>query len=181
MVSHPNQAFLKSFTPRNIIDNRPHLDYDIDLKYPFAQYGQLSLDNEFINGMGTRTIGALALYADLAGTWYFMSLDTGATVHGRTFKPYPAITPAVQERVHAIAMQQKKPKLRRGNFIYEYRRGQFFDDDDAHDEDDDNSDDMFGPPDDEDYILPGSPNDLKMISFCQIRSPPALILLPPML
>jgi len=131
--------------------------------------------------MGTRTIGALALYADLAGTWYFMSLDTGATAHGRTFKPYPAITPTVQERVHAIAMQQKKPKLRRGNFICEYRRGHFSDDDDAHDEDDDNNDDMFGPPDDEDYFLPGSPNDLKMISFCQIRSPPALILLPPML
>ena len=70
----------QELAPRNIIDNHPHLDYNVDLKYPFAQ---LSLDNEFTNGMGIRTIDALALYADLAGTWYFMSLDTGVTVHGR--------------------------------------------------------------------------------------------------
>jgi len=67
----PSKAGIsQEFTPRIIIDNNPHLDYDVDLKYPFAQYGQLSLENKFTNGMGTRIISALALYADLAGTWY---------------------------------------------------------------------------------------------------------------
>ena len=57
-------------------------------------------------------------------------------------------------------MKQKKPILRRGNFIYEYRRGQFFYDDGTHDQDDDNNDDMFAPPpDDEDFALLRAPND----------------------
>jgi len=165
MVSHPKPGLSQEFTPCNIIDNRPHVDYDVDLKYPFTQYGQLSLDNTFPNGMGTRTIGALALYADVAGTWDFMSLETGATVHGRTFKPYPAITLAIQERVHAIAMKQKKPKLCRGNFIYEYRRGQFFDDYDTHDDDDNNNDDIFGPLMTKILFCLVHPTTLKMVYF----------------
>jgi len=51
----------QEFTHRNIIDNRPNLDCNVNLKYPFAHYGQLPLDNEFTNGTRTRTIGALAL------------------------------------------------------------------------------------------------------------------------
>ena len=48
----------EGMTPRNIIDNLPHIDFK-DLLYEFGQYVQLHVDDSPTNTMRSRTIGAI--------------------------------------------------------------------------------------------------------------------------
>jgi len=64
-------------SPRNIIDNLPHVDYN-DLKYEFGQYVQLHVTEKLANTMKSRTIGAIVLGPRrIQGQYNYMSLETG--------------------------------------------------------------------------------------------------------
>ena len=62
-------------TPRNIIDNLPHVDYN-DLTYEFGEYIQLHLEQSRANTMAAMTVGAIVMGPrDLRGRYNFMSLE----------------------------------------------------------------------------------------------------------
>ena len=63
-------------SPRNIIDNLPHVDYN-NLKYEFGKYIQLHVTQKVTNTMKSRTIGAIVLSSRwIQGQYNYMSLDT---------------------------------------------------------------------------------------------------------
>ena len=93
-------------TPRNIIDNLPHIDFK-DLLYEFGQYVQLHVDDSPTNTMRSRTIGAIVLGPrSIQGKYNYMSLETGMKIDGRVVGILP-ITPEVINRVETLG---KKPK-----------------------------------------------------------------------
>ena len=55
-----NDSIADGLSPRNIIDNLPHIDYN-DLKYEFGQYVQLHVTEKVTNTMASRTIGTIVL------------------------------------------------------------------------------------------------------------------------
>jgi len=70
-------------TPRNIIDNLPHANYN-DLKYEFGECIQLHLEQSRTNTMAARTVGAIVMGPrDLRGRYNFMSLEFDHAINGR--------------------------------------------------------------------------------------------------
>ena len=64
-------------SPRNIIDNLPHVDYN-NLKYEFGPYVQLRVTPKVTTIMKSRTIGAIVLSPRRIQVQYnYMSLETG--------------------------------------------------------------------------------------------------------
>ena len=69
LIDHGN-VFLNAFgnkenladglTPRNVIDNLPHIDYN-DITYEFGEYVQLHITEKVTNNMTSRTIGAIVM------------------------------------------------------------------------------------------------------------------------
>ena len=125
-------AFLNAFgtkdnmaqglSPRNIIDNLPHIDYN-DLKYEFGQYVQLHVTQKFTNTMKSRTIGAIVLGPrDIRGTYNFMSLETGEKIDGRVVAELP-ITEDVIRRVEQLGEEQNQPVRASRMLQYEWRPG----------------------------------------------------------
>ena len=123
-------AFLNAFgngkilghglTPRNIIDNLPHVDYN-DLKYELGEYVQLHVTELRTNTMATRTIGAVVLDPrNITGRYNFMSLETGCQIDGRVVARLP-ITPEVIRRVEEIGRQQRQPVDASRMLQYEWR------------------------------------------------------------
>ena len=96
-----NAAHNIGYSPRNLIDNLPHVDYN-DLKYEFGQYVQLHETNPKTNTMQSRTIGAIVLGPqNITGTYNYMSLETGQQIDGRVVATLP-MTADVITRVEAL-------------------------------------------------------------------------------
>ncbi len=118
-------------TPRNIIDNLPHVDFN-DLKYEFGQYVQLHVTERITNTMRSRAIGAIVLGPrKIQGRYNYMSLETGQTIDGRVVAISP-ITDAVIARVEALGLEQNQPYRLSKMLKYEWRPGRIIDDDDAY-------------------------------------------------
>ena len=116
-------------SPRNIIDNLPHIDYN-DIKYEFGQYVQLHVSHKFTNNMKSRTVGAIVLGpTNLRGRYNFMSLETGSKVNGRVVAEIP-ITDEVIERVEELGLQQQQPFRASRMLKYEWGPGIPIGDDD---------------------------------------------------
>ena len=95
-------------SPRNIIDNLPHIDYH-DLKYEFGQYVQLHVTERVTNTMKSRSIGAIVLGPRrIQGRYNYMSLETGAIIDGRVVAVLP-ITVDVIGRVELLGHDQQQP------------------------------------------------------------------------
>jgi hypothetical protein len=118
-------------TPRNIIDNLPHIDYN-DLKYEFGQYVQLHITEKVTNTMKSRTIGAIVMGpGNLWGKYNFMSLETGMAINSRVLASL-LITNEVIERVEAfLGLDQQQPFRVSKMQQYEWRPGTALEADDA--------------------------------------------------
>ena len=111
-------------TPRNIIDNLPHIDYN-DLKYEFGQYIQLHVTEKVTNTMKSRTIGAIVMGPrKIQGRYNFMSLETGAEINGRVVAEIP-LTVEVIDRVESLRKDQNQPFRASKMLKYEWRPGHF--------------------------------------------------------
>ncbi len=122
-------------TPRNIIDNLPHVDYN-HLKYEFGEYVQLHISERITNTMRSRTIGALVLGPrNIRGRYTFMSLETGNIIDGRVVAQLP-ITDAVIARVEELGQEQNQPFRFSKMLKYEWRPGRTINDDDVFDDED---------------------------------------------
>ena len=118
-------------TPRNIIDNLPHIDYN-DLKYEFGQYIQLHVTEKVTNTMKSRTIGAIVMGPrKIQGRYNFMSLETGAEINGRVVAEIP-LTVEVIERVESLGKAQNQPFRASKMLKYEWRPGTTVADGDAY-------------------------------------------------
>lgn len=114
-------------TPRNIIDNLPHVDYN-HLQYELGEYVQLHVTENVTNTMKSRTIGAIVLDPqNITGTYNFMSLETGREVNGRVVAQLP-ITKDVIERVEYLGKTQDQPFLTSRTLQYEWKPGSIIDD-----------------------------------------------------
>ena len=126
-----NDAVGNGLSPRNIIDNLPHIDAK-DLKYEFGEYVQLHIQQQRTNTMSPRTIGAIVLGPrNILGRYNFMSLETGQQIDGRVVARLP-ISTAVIERVEAFGREQKQPFRISKLLQYEWRPGAPIADDDNH-------------------------------------------------
>jgi hypothetical protein len=122
-------------SPRNIIDNLPHIDYN-DLKYEFGQYVQLHVTEKVTNTMKSRTIGAIVLSPRrIQGQYNYMSLETGEKIDGRVVAVLP-ISDDVIQRVEALGQTQRQPFRASRMLQYEWRPGQALGIDDAQLDDD---------------------------------------------
>ena len=117
-------------SPRNIIDNLPHVDYN-DLKYEFGQYVQIHVTEKVTNTMKSRTIGAIVLGPrKIQGRYNYMSLETGVVIDGRVVAVLP-LTVAVIERVESLGQKQDQPFRASKMLKYEWRPGNAIGDDDV--------------------------------------------------
>ena len=161
-------AFLNAFgskdsvgdglTPRNIIDNLPHVDYN-DLKFELGQYVQLHIQEKITNTMKSRTIGAIVLGPrNIRGRYNYMSLETGAQIDGRVVAELP-LTVEVIERVESFGLKQAQPYRASKMLKYEWRPGTTIGNDDAiiHIEDEQNVDNIVPDPIMPD-VQPAGPN-----------------------
>ena len=124
------ESALKGLSPRNIIDNLPHIDYH-DLKYEFGQYVQLHVTERFTNTMKSRTIGAIVLGPNkIQGTYNFMSLETGSKISGRVVSELP-ISDEVIKRVEELGMKQNQPYRASRMLLYEWKPGLAIDEEDV--------------------------------------------------
>jgi hypothetical protein len=118
-------------SPRNIIDNLPHVDYN-DLKYEFGQCVQLHVTESKTNTMKSRTIGAIVLGPRrLQGQCNYMSLETGAKIDGRVVAELPLTEEVIQRVESLLGLAQRQPFRASRMLQYEWRPGQAFDDNDA--------------------------------------------------
>ena len=116
-------------TPRNIIDNLPHIDYN-DLKYEFGEYVQIHVTEKVTNTMKSRTIGAIVLGPrNIQGQYNFMSLETGEQRDGRVVTKLP-ITQEVIDRVEELGLNQGQPFRASKMLQYEWRPGRPIENDD---------------------------------------------------
>ena len=125
----PSDAIAGNLSPRNIIDNLPHINYN-DIKYEFGQYVQLHITQTITNTMHTRTIGAIVMGPrDFRGRYNFLSLETGKEINGRVV----AILPITQDVIHAVeqfGLAQKQPYRDSKLLQYEWCPGTLINDDD---------------------------------------------------
>lgn len=111
-----------TLSPRNIIENLPHIDYH-SLKIPFGAYVQMAVDEMITNTPRPRTIGCIVL--DPVGInqkYRFMSLESGRRVSGRVVRELP-ITSEVITRVNELGADQKQPEVHDGRLLFEWRPG----------------------------------------------------------
>src|SRR6056300_1048521 len=112
----------QGMTPRNIIDNLPHVDAN-DLKYELGQYVQLHTTQSSTNTTAARSIGAIVLGPrNITGRNNFMSLETGLEINGRVIAELP-ITNAVIDRVEELGATQGQPIRTSKMLLFEWRPG----------------------------------------------------------
>ena len=112
----------EGMTPRNIIDNLPHIDFK-DLLYEFGQYVQLHVDDSPTNTMRSRTIGAIVLGPrSIQGKYNYMPLETGMKIDGRVVGILP-ITPEVINKIETLGKNQNQPFSNAKTLIYKWRPG----------------------------------------------------------
>ena len=125
------ESVTRGLSPRNIIDNLPHLDYN-HLKYEFGQYVQLHVTRKITNTMHSRTIGAIVLGpCNIRGTYHYMSLETGKLISGRVVAVLP-LTQDVITRVEHFGLAQDQPYRESKMLQYEWSPGVPVHDDDLH-------------------------------------------------
>ena len=99
MNAFPSKNGISVQSPRNIIEEKPHLDYNT-MKLAFGAYVQLY--KKTTNTQVARSIGAIAMYpSNERGGYYFMSLWTGRRLHGFIWNEVP-ITEEVINRVKQL-------------------------------------------------------------------------------
>ena len=109
-------------TPRNIIDNLPHVDYN-DFKHKFGEYVQLHMEQKFTNNMKSRTIGAIVMGPNnVTGTYTYMSLETEKEIDGRVVQSLP-LTQKVIDRVEELGLEQNQPFSNNKALRYKWRPG----------------------------------------------------------
>jgi len=134
----------QGMTPRNIIDNLPHVDYN-DLKYEFGQYVQLHIQEKVTNTMKSRTIGAIVMGPrDIRGRYNYMSLETGAQIDGRVVAELP-LTKEVIDRVEEFGLKQSQPYRASKMLKYEWRPGTTIGEEDIIIHIEDQNDEMVHP------------------------------------
>ncbi len=148
-------------TPRNIIDNLPHIDYN-DLKYEFGQYVQLHIQEKITNTMKSRTIGAIVMGPrNVRGRYNYMSLETGAQIDGRVVAELP-LTKEVIERVEEFGLKQSQPYRASKMLKYEWRPGTTIGDDDIVIHIEDQNEVMIQPEPIEQELQPAGPNPFRI-------------------
>ena len=134
--AEPARDGYKGATPRNIIDNLPHLDCN-ELKYEFGSYVQLHMREQVTNTMRQRTIDAIVLNLTSNGKYRFMSLETGREVDG-TVKEVLPLTDDIIQKVEEMGTNQGIALNPSRMLAFEWRPGQPMDNDDIMPEQYDN-------------------------------------------
>ena len=151
----------QGMTPRNIIDNLPHVDYN-DLKYEFGQYVQLHIQEKVTNTMKSRTIGAIVMGPrDIRGRYNYMSLETGAQIDGRVVAELP-LTEEVIDRVEEFGLKQSQPYRASKMLKYEWRPGTTIGEEDIIIHIEDQNDEMVHPAPIVQELQPAGPNPFHM-------------------
>ena len=104
--SFPKQGGISStLSPRTIVTGNT-ISYNRHCTYDFGEYVQTHEEHD--NGMGTRTVGALALRptGNIQGGWYFLSLDTGRILNRGAATKLPMPNEVI-DRVNRMARQQR--------------------------------------------------------------------------
>jgi len=88
------------------------------MRMNFGEYVHVYNVRGVTNNNQSRTVGAIALYSsnNLQGGWYFMSLDSGRSIHRRQWTKLP-ITDDVIKRVDELAERENQPLIS-ANFKY---------------------------------------------------------------
>ena len=107
----------QGLSPRNIIDNLPHIDYNA-IKYEIGMYIQVHVQARFTNTMKARTVPAIVLDPKTN-----MSLETVREIEGRAVAQNP-INQEVIDRVEALGLEQQQPFTNTKMLQYEWRPGQ---------------------------------------------------------
>lgn len=119
-----DDCLANGLSPRNIIDNLPHIDYYNDLKYEFGQYVHLHVAQKQTNTMSSWTIGAIVLGPQkIQGQYNYMSLKTGEQIEGRVVAVLPPTEDVIQW-VKELRQQQKQPYRTSRMLTYELQPGQ---------------------------------------------------------
>ena len=166
LIDHGN-VFLNAFgnkenladglTPRNVIDNLPHIDYN-DIKYEFGEYVQLHITEKVTNTMTSRTIGAIVMGPrKIQGRYNFMSLETGEKKNGRVVATLP-ITQEVINRVEELGTNQGQPFRASKMLQYKWRPGRPIAQDDVEIEEEDTQQSIIPDPIVQHTIPPAGPN-----------------------
>ena len=78
-------------SPRNIINNLPHVDYN-NLKHNFGKYLQLHVNQKVTKTMKSRTIGEIILIPiRIQGQYNYMSLETGKKIESKLLPCFPIL------------------------------------------------------------------------------------------
>ena len=97
----------KTQSPSEIVLNRK-LNYNAHCKVEFGEYVQTH--EEHNNDMKSRTLGAIATRpSNDAGSYYFISLQTGRRINRRSWTSLP-MPEAVVSQVHRLARRAKAAK-----------------------------------------------------------------------
>ena len=148
-------------TPRNIIDNLSHVDYN-DLKYEFGQYVQLHVQEKITNTMKSRTIGAIVMSPrDIRGRYNYMSLESGAQIDGRVVAELP-LTEEVIERVEQFGLDQSQPYRASKMLKYEWRPGTTIGNEDIVIHIEDQTNDLVNPEPILQELQPAGPNPFQL-------------------
>ena len=140
----PNRKGISPTTsPRKIITGLPDPDYN-SMRIEFGQYAQVFEERCRTSTTEPRTIGAIALNptGNAQGSYYFMSLATGARISRHQWTEVP-ITQDVINRVEELAAEQEQPIIN-GELVFEWAPNVPIEDpenvDDAADDDDEEND-----------------------------------------
>ena len=108
-----------TMSPRKIVTGLPDPDFN-NMRIEFGHYAQIFEERRRTNTTAPRTIGAIALNptGNTQGSYYFLSLDTGARVTRQQWTELP-ITQAVIDRVEELAEQQDQPLID-GELVFEW-------------------------------------------------------------
>ena len=108
-----------TMSPRKIVTGLPDPDFN-NMRIKFGHYAQIFEERRRTNTTAPRTIGAIALNptGNTQGSYYFLSLDTGARVTRQQWTELP-ITQAVIDRVEELAEQQDQPLID-GELVFEW-------------------------------------------------------------
>lgn len=110
----------KYMSPAAIIEGKHKPDMSKEW-LPFGAFAVVYTSTS--NNMKSRGVDAISLSeVGLSGGQYFMSLETGAKIHGYEWENLP-ISDTVIERVHELATIEKQPKIKKGEPMYEWSPG----------------------------------------------------------
>jgi len=113
----------KTLSPQTLIMGSPPPTYKELTELAYGDYVETA-HGTTKSTTTSRTIGAIALFPSRntsSGSWYFMSLGSGAIIHRYAWSKLPA-SEDILSRVRELALKQKQPRVST-NFKYEWKRG----------------------------------------------------------